>query len=111
MNLEQNYCFQVFGIFAEKLSSLYFCLVDHWVETVEIWTQVAAQLCKMRKKILLKYAKLIIKYHSCQTNGILYYIVFKFDQVTQNAKNSRSNYEYLKSEGLDIERIRVANIR
>ena len=50
MDLEQNYCFQVFGIFAEKLSSLYFCLVDHWVETVEIWTQVAAQLCKMRKK-------------------------------------------------------------
>ena len=50
MNLEQNYCFQVFGIFAEKLSSLYFCLVDHWVETVEIWTQAAAQLCKMRKE-------------------------------------------------------------
>ena len=57
MNLEQNYCFQVFGIFAEKLSSLYFCLVDHWVETVEIWTQVAAQLCKMRKKNPLKICK------------------------------------------------------
>ena len=44
MNFKQNYCFQVFGIFAEKLSSLYFSLVGHWVETVEIWTQAAAHV-------------------------------------------------------------------
>ena len=46
-----NLLLSVFGIFAEKkLSSLYFCLVDHWVERVETWTQAAAQLCKMRKE-------------------------------------------------------------
>ena len=86
---------------------MYFCLVDHWVKTVENSRTVLSNA----KKMLEKYAKLIIKYHSCQTNGILYYIVFKFDQVTQIATNSRSNYECLKSEGLDIERLRVASIR
>ena len=44
-----------------------------------------------------------MKHHSYQTNGILPYIIFEFDQVTQNAFNSRSNYEYLKNESLDME--------
>ena len=76
-----------------------FCLVDHCVKTVENSSTVVSNT----KAILEKYAKLIIKYHSYQTNGILSYIIFKFDQVTQNALNSRSNYEYLKNEGLDME--------
>ena len=39
---------------------------------------------------------------SYQTNGILFYIIFTFDRVAQNATNYGSNYEYLKNEGLDI---------
>ena len=48
---------------------------------------------------------------SYQTNGILFYIIFTFDRVAQNATNYGSNYEYLKNKGLDISRISVANIR
>ena len=33
---------------------------------------------------------------SYQTNGILFYIIFTFDRVAQNATNYGSNYEYLK---------------
>ena len=76
-----------------------FCLVDHCVKTVENSSKVASNTIE----IFEKYAKLIIKYHSYQTNGILSYIIFKFDQVTQNALNSSSNYEYLKNGGLDME--------
>ena len=64
MNIEQNFCFQVCGIFAEKLSSLYFCLVDHWVKTIEIWTQAAAQLCKIRKE----------SFKICKTNNKILFL-------------------------------------
>ena len=76
-------------------------MVDHSVETVKNKIQSAAKLWKWKIwswKILFQ-TKVILKYHSYQTNGI-YFILF--DKVPQNATNDRSNYESVEIEPDDI---------
>lgn len=48
------------------------------------------------------WTKPILKYHSYQTNGILFYFTLTFGQVPQNATNDRSNYESVEIEPDDI---------
>ena len=76
-------------------------MADHCVEIDKNRIQSAAKVWKWKIwswKILFQ-TKVLLKYHSYQMNGNLFYFIFTLDQ---DATNYISNYEYVDIKGEDI---------